>query len=157
TGMRLKGKRILLTTSNPFAFTGKWVEKVSATRLIVHHGTVTSCKLPKPKWTFNAERVVVDIGGRDKALQTTVNVKGGATCIFLVATHPVERVSRQTGFLTPSIGQSTVKGTIVSDSFFWAINRSADATIGAQYFSSRGVSQLGSFRMLPTRNLYLSV
>jgi len=157
TGMRLKGKHVLLTTSSPFAFTGKWVEKVSASRLIVHHGTVTSCRLPKPKWTFNAERVVIDIGGQAKVFNSTFRVKGVPSFYFPFATHPVERVGRQTGFLTPSIGQSTVKGTIVADSFFWAINRNTDATIGAQYFSSRGVSQLGSFRILPTRNSYLSV
>ena len=157
TGMRLKGKHVLLTTSNPFAFTGKWVEKVSAQRLIVHHGTVTSCQMPKPKWTFNAARAVIDIGGEAKIFNGTFRVKGVPGLYFPFATHPVERVGRQTGFLTPSIGQSTVKGTVLADSFFWAINRSTDATLGAQYYSSRGIAQLGTFRARPTRNSYLSV
>jgi LPS-assembly protein len=157
TGMRLKGKNIFLTTSNPFAFTGKWVEKVSAMRLIVHHGTVTSCQLPKPKWTFNAERVVVDIGGEAKIFNGTFRVKGVPSFYLPFAEHPVERVGRQTGFLIPSMGQSTVKGTIVGDSFFWAIDRSTDATLGAQYYSSRGVAQIGNFRMRPNPNTYLDV
>lgn len=156
TGMRLKGKHVILTTSNPFAFTGKWMEKVSDTRLIVHHGTVTSCQLPKPKWTFNAQRAVIDIGGDAKIFNGTVRVKGIPGFYFPFATHPVERLGRQTGFLTPSIGQSTVKGTTLSDSFFWAINRTTDATLGAQYYSSRGVAQLGNFRMRPTRDSYIS-
>ena len=82
TGMRPKGKHVLLTTSNPFAFTGKWVEKVSATRLIVHHGTVTSCQTPKPKWTFNAARVVIDIGGEAKIFNGTFRVKGVPTLSY---------------------------------------------------------------------------
>lgn len=157
TGMRLKGKNIFLTTSNPFAFTGKWVEKVSDTRLIVHHGTVTSCQMPKPKWTFNAGRVVVDIGGEAKIFNGTFRVKGVPSFYLPFGEHPVERVGRQTGFLIPSIGQSTVKGTIVGDSFFWAINRSTDATLGAQYYSTRGLAQIGNFRVRPNPNTYLDV
>src|SRR5437763_12895328 len=157
TGMRLKGKNIVLTTSNPFAFTGKWMEKVSPTRLIVHHGTVTSCQMPKPKWTFNAARVVIDIGGEAKIFNGTFRVKGVPSFYLPFAEHPVERVGRQTGFLIPSIGQSTVKGTIIGDSFFWAINRSTDATLGAQYYSTRGVAQIGNFRVRPNPNAYLDV
>ena len=43
TGLRARGGRNVLTSSNPFAFTGKVVEKVSLDRYIVHNGTVTSC------------------------------------------------------------------------------------------------------------------
>jgi LPS-assembly protein len=157
TGMRFKGKNVILTTSNPFAFTGRVVEKVSPTRLIVHHGTVTSCQLPKPKWTFNAERVVVDIGGTAKIYNSTFRVRKIPTFYFPFAAHPVEKVARQTGLLVPVIGQSSSKGFILGDSFYWAINRSMDAEIGAEYMSKRGYGQRGYFRAKPDPSSFFDV
>jgi LPS-assembly protein len=45
----------------------------------------------------------------------------------------------------------------VGDSFFWAINRSMDAEIGAEYLSKRGWSQQANFRMRPTSSSYLTL
>ena len=71
--------------------------------------------------------------------------------------HPVDRLGRQTGFLIPTIGQSSTKGTILGEGIYWAINREMDATIGAEYFSHRGWAQHGSFRARPTDNSYFNV
>src|SRR3954453_10489522 len=43
TGARVRGKHVLLTSSNPFSFSGAMVEKAGRNRIIVHRGTVTSC------------------------------------------------------------------------------------------------------------------
>src|SRR5207248_1311458 len=66
TGLRLRGGHTLLTSSTPFAFTGKLVEKTGPDHYVVHDGTVTTCELPKPKWIFSARKVVVDVGGNAK-------------------------------------------------------------------------------------------
>ena len=60
--------------------------------------------------------------------------------------HPADNLGRQSGFLIPAIGQSNSKGTIIGDSFYWAINRNSDAEIGGYYFSSRGWAQIGNYR-----------
>ena len=52
---------------------------------------------------------------------------------------------RDTGFLVPTIGRSSTKGNIVGDSFYWAINRSMDATLGS------GI--LLQARVVPTRRV----
>src|SRR6266480_1034707 len=44
---------LILTSTSPFAFRGKLVEKTAPDHYIVHDGTVTSCELPHPKWQFN--------------------------------------------------------------------------------------------------------
>ncbi len=59
---------------------------------------------------------------------------------------PVDNLGRQSGFLIPAIGQSNTKGTIIGDSFYWAINRNSDAEIGGFYFSSRGWAQVANYR-----------
>ena len=71
--------------------------------------------------------------------------------------HPVDKLGRQTGFLIPTMGQSSVKGTILGEGIFWAINRQMDATIGAEYFSHRGWAQHASFRARPTDTSYFNM
>ncbi|HUQ49297.1 MAG TPA: LPS assembly protein LptD [Terriglobales bacterium] len=157
TGVRFRGKNVTLTSSDPFAFTGKMVEKVSKDRFIVHQGTVTSCRLPDPKWTFNAERVVIDVGGSAKIYNTTFRIKKVPVLFMPFAAHPVANLGRQSGFLVPTFGASSRKGTILGESFYWAINRSMDATIGAEFYSSRGWAQHGEFRSKPSQNSFLNV
>ena len=48
----------------------------------------------------------------------------------------------------PLFGQSNTRGTILGDAFYWAINRSNDATIGASLYSARGWAQHGIFRSI---------
>lgn len=152
TGVRFKGKNVTLTNDYPFIFTGKMVEKLGPDRYVVHHGSVTSCELPNPKWTFNAERVEIKVRGNAKLYNGTFRVKRIPFFYFPVAGHPVNKAGRQSGFLVPNFGASSRKGTIIGDSFFWAINRSMDATVGAEYYSSRGWAQLGEFRARPTES-----
>lgn len=150
TGMRLKGKSITLVTSSPFAFTGKIVEKVGPERYVIHDGTVTSCELPNPKWTFSASHITVEVGETAKIYNGLFKVKKLPVFYFPFARHPVEKLPRESGFLTPSFGTSNRKGIIFGDAFYWAINRSMDATIGAEYWSSRGWAQHARFRATPT-------
>jgi LPS-assembly protein len=154
TGLRFRGSRAVLTSTAPFAFTGKIVEKTSPDHYLVYDGTITTCELPHPKWKFDAHKVVVDIGGNAKIYYSAFFLYRVPVFYFPFATHPVEREARQTGFLMPSVGRSSIKGNIVGDGFYWAINRSLDATVGAEYYSLRGWSQRGEFRARPSDNSY---
>jgi LPS-assembly protein len=156
TGIRLQGKGVTLITSNPFAFTGKIVEKVGPERYIIHDGTVTSCELPHPKWIFSASHIVVDVGETAKIYNSLFKLKSVPIFYFPFARHPVEKLPRQSGFLTPMFGTSNRKGTILGDAFYWAINRSMDATIGAEYWSNVGWAQRGEFRAAPTNSSYVN-
>ncbi len=157
TGARFRGKNVTLTSSNPFAFTGKLVEKVSPDRYIVEHGSVTSCELPQPKWTFNAGKIVVDVGGTAKLYSSNFRVKGVPILYLPYAQHPVERLGRQTGFLLPVIGTSSIKGFILGESFYWAIDRSMDATVGGEYMSRRGWGLTGEFRARPSDTSFVDL
>ncbi|MCU1311109.1 MAG: Organic solvent tolerance protein OstA-like protein [Candidatus Angelobacter sp.] len=151
TGMRFKGRNITLTNAEPFSFTGKVVEMTGRDHFIIHNGAVTSCALPDPKWTFKTERAEVDLGGSARLHHSTLRIKDIPVIYFPYAAHPTTAFGRQSGFLVPVVGVSSKKGTILGDSFYWAINRSMDATIGAAYFSSRGWEQTGSFRAKPSQ------
>jgi LPS-assembly protein len=146
TGTQIRGKNVSLTSSNPFSFVGARVDKKGPDKIIVHHGTVTSCRLPRPKWSFRAHQVEVVTGEDAKIYNTTFWLWRVPVFYFPFLDHPVERLGRKTGFLLPTIGRSSRKGYILGDSFYWAINRSMDATLGAEYYSRRGWAQHGDFR-----------
>ena len=157
TGARFKGRNVTLTSSNPIVFTGRMVEQTGQEEYVIHHGSVTSCEVPHPKWTFNAETIVIRIGMSAKVHNSTFRLKGVPVLYIPYASPPVERLGRQSGFLIPNFGTSSTKGTIIGDSFYWAINRSMDATVGAEYLSKRGWSLQENFRAKPSDTSYLNL
>ncbi|HET9304969.1 MAG TPA: LPS assembly protein LptD [Candidatus Sulfotelmatobacter sp.] len=157
TGLRFSGNRAILTSTAPFAFTGKRVEKTSSDHYEVYDGSITTCELPHPKWKFQAHRVAVDVGGNATIYHSDFLLHGFPVFYFPYATHPVSREARHSGFLIPTVGRSSTKGNIVGDSVYWAIDRTMDATIGAEYFSQRGSSQRGEFRARPSDTSYVDL
>ncbi|HEY7351374.1 MAG TPA: LPS assembly protein LptD [Terriglobales bacterium] len=156
-GFRLKNRHTLSAATNPFFFHGRVVEKTGPDNYTVIDGTVTTCELPRPKWEFAAHRVNVEIGGMATIYHSNFRLEGIPVLYFPFATHPVQKRPRQTGFLIPSIGRSSVRGYTAGESFFWAINRSMDLTVGAEYFSKRGWSPEGEFRAQPSDNSFVDL
>lgn len=156
TGVRTRGGAPMMTTTDPFSFTGELVEKIGRNKYVVTNGSVTSCRLPDPKWTFNASKIVVNLRDKARVYNTTFRIKGVPVLYLPFAAYPTEGLSRKSGFLIPTAGASSRKGTILGQSFYWAINRSMDATLGAEYYSSRGWAQIGEFRARPSEKSYIS-
>ena len=154
-GFRMRNSRYVLTSPNPFAFTGKIVEKHGPEHYLVRQGTVTTCELPHPKWQFDAKRIWVDVDGTAKIYNSDFQLMGIPVFYFPFVTHPVQKEQRQTGILIPSFGNSSTKGLIAGDSIYWVFNRSMDATMGAEYFSKRGWFERGEFRARPSDTSYL--
>ena len=157
TGIQFRANRVILTSTAPFLFTGKVVDKVSPEHYMVYDGTITTCEMPHPKWLFDARKIVVDVGGNAKIYRSTFLLHGLPVLYFPYATHPVDKQARESGFLIPSIARSSTKGNVIGDAYYWAINRMMDATLGAEYFSLRGWSQRGEFRVMPTERSYLDL
>jgi LPS-assembly protein len=153
-GFRLKSRRTTFTTTNPFFFTGRVVEKLGPDRYLVTDGTVTTCELPRPKWEFAAHRVNIEVGGHATIYHSNFRLEGLPILYFPFATHPLQKNPRQSGFLIPSIGRSSTRGNTAGESLFWAINRSMDVLAGAEYFSKRGWAPDAEFRARPTDNSF---
>jgi len=151
-GAVVRGRSVVLTTSNPFVIVGREVRKVSRNRYIVMNGSITSCAEPTPTWTFNAEKIDLVTGADAKLYHSTFRLMKLPIFYFPYTQAPASGMSRTSGFLLPTVGQSSTKGFIIGDSVYWAINRSADLTVGAEYFSSRGWSQTAQFRARPSQN-----
>jgi LPS-assembly protein len=153
-GFRMRNSRYVLTTSNPFAFTGKVVEKHGPDHYLVRQGTVTTCELPRAKWQFNARHIWIDVDGTAKIYNSGFELMGMPVFYFPFVAFPVQR-ERQSGLLIPTFGNSSTKGYIAGESVYWALNRSMDALMGVDYYSKRGWFQRGEFRARPDETSYV--
>ncbi len=136
--------RMVFTAPNPFALTGREVRQLGQGHYRVIHGTMTSCRLPKPDWQILSHMIEVNNG--------VAKTNNGLFEFFHVplmylpyATHPVSD-QRQTGILLPYVGNNTTKGLILGEGFYLTLGRSADLTIASQYYSKRGWAPNGLFR-----------
>src|SRR5215472_17151729 len=86
---------------------------------------------------------------------STFRLKGVPVLYLPKASLPVERLGRQSGFLIPTAGYGT-RGYTASEGFYWAINRTMDATVGGQYMSRRGWATTDGFRSRPSQKAFLN-
>jgi LPS-assembly protein len=144
-GVQRGTSRTVFTTPNPFLMAGKVLIKKGPDSYEMIDGSMTSCRLPKPDWRILAPRIAVT-NGTAKAWNANFRLLGYPILYLPYVTHAVDTSGRQSGFLIPAIGTSSIKGTIVGTAYYWAINRSADLMIGVQYYSLRGFAQSAEFR-----------
>lgn len=144
-GMKSTGRAMVYASSNPFLFTGRMVVRTGPQSYEIYGGTLTSCQLPRPDWMLYAGKFTID-SEKARAQNSTFRVMNVPVLFLPYVTHPIDPEGRQSGILIPEISNSSTKGFILGEQFYWAINRSMDLTIGAQYFSLRGWEQSGTFR-----------
>jgi LPS-assembly protein len=146
----------LLVTQNPLSFAAERLERLDADTYVVHHAWLTVCDAAHPFWRFYAVRAVV-------RLDRSARMRGVSFRIFSVpllylpyATLPLGRNVRQSGLLVPDAGHSSLKGFVAGDSYYWAVTDWLDLTLGAQYLSRRGWSQLAGLRATPAAGTHFA-
>lgn len=128
----------LLTTTNPFYFQGQWGERLEGGRYVIHKGFITDCKVPKPWWRLTSTKF--DILQNDRAItyHAIFRLKNVPIFYFPVYYKSLKNLPRQSGFLTPNIGHSSIYGEMFGLGYYWAISRSYDLLYRIQYFTLRG-------------------
>lgn len=147
----------VLRTENPFYVSGKTVDRLDEDTYVVENGSMTSCECAKHGWSMSARRARVSVDDKLVAHDTVFKLFGVPIFYFPILVDSIAREPRQTGFLLPHIGNSTQKGYIVGDGFFWAINPSADLMFGVEDYSKRGLAERGEFRAKPSANAEFTV
>lgn len=140
----------LLTTNQPFTFTGDWAERIG-NRYILYDGVVTNCRLPRPNWVLKAPRFDIIPGDRAIAHRAWFKLFRRIPLFYTpVFYKSLSKEPRKSGFLTPSVGTTTRRGNMVAMTYYWAINRSYDTIYRATYFTQRGLMHTADFRGKPT-------
>jgi LPS-assembly protein len=142
----------VLISDNPLYFEARDVERFAGDVYLVHRAWITICDPEHPKWQFYAPHVRIRLDKTAALVNANFRLFRVPLIWLPYATAPAGRKVRQTGFLIPDIGQSSRKGFIAGDAFYWAPKPWLDATLGAQFMSRRGVLERGSFRARPFEN-----
>ena len=142
----------VLLTDNPLYFEARTVERFAGDLYFVQKAWITICDREHPKWQFYAPEARIRL---DKTV-ALVNANFRLFRVPLVwlpyATAPAGSKIRQSGFLIPDIGQSSRKGFILGDAFYFAPISWLDTTFGGQYMSRRGFLERGNLRAKPLEN-----
>ena len=135
---------------NDFYFQGDVVEKKSDDIYVVERGAFTSCAQPVPRWRFTSGKATIRRDHHVSLHGALLKVKSIPVLYLPYLYYPIDEKNRSTGLLLPQIGNSTFKGFMVSQGFFWAINRSHDATINVDWFSESGLGLGTEYRYMLT-------
>ena len=121
-----------------FHFVAARLEETEDGEFVIEGGAFTTCAQPTPRWNFTAGRAVVRPGKHVWLRNVSFRVKNAAVAYFPALYYPIEEDGRQTGFLIPRYSRSDLRGHLVSQGFYWAINRSMDATFSVDHFTVSG-------------------
>ena len=126
-------------TQEPDAyFYGETIEKLGPAKYAITRGGFTTCVQPTPRWEIVTPRATITLEERAVLHNSVLRVKGVPLLYLPILYYPIDKQDRSTGFLIPNYGVSTVRGQTLSNAFFWAINRSQDATVFHDWFSKTG-------------------
>lgn len=130
-----------------YFFTGSAVHRVSEERFTILDAEFTACEAEDgrvPDWSFRARRVDVNASGYAKTRGVSFRTKKVPLIYLPYMLWPVES-SRVSGFLTPKPGFSTRRGPSLGIAYFWAINRSYDATFNVDLYAGAPAGATNTF------------
>jgi LPS-assembly protein len=127
-------------------FYGETIERLGPRRYRITRGAFTTCVQPTPRWEVASGSVTLNLNEYATAKSTILRVKGVPVMFLPMIYYPIREDDRATGFLLPTYGASTVRGQGLSNAFFWAINRSTDATFFHDWFTKAGQGAGAEYR-----------
>ena len=140
-------ERSLFGTQEPDAyFWGETVEKLGPRTYKITHGGFTTCVQPTPRWALVANSVTLTLDKHAVLTNTVLKVKDVPLFYLPAMYYPINKEDRATGFLMPIYSTSTIRGQTIKNAFFWAMNRSHDATFFHDFFSKTGQGFGGEYR-----------
>ncbi len=140
----------MLTSDNPCYFEGEWAER-QGEKYILYNGMITGCVLPNPWWTLTGPKFDIIPDERALAYKAVFRLRKVPLFYAPIFRKSLEKEPRQSGFLTPNVGNSSRRGLFFGLGYFWAINRSYDVTYIVQDFTERGFAHHVDFRGKPTQ------
>jgi lipopolysaccharide assembly outer membrane protein LptD (OstA) len=133
-------------TANEIYFSGERIDKIGEDKYKIYNGTFTSCTQATPIWSFKCKEATVNLEDYALLKNPVMRFKKVPGFFLPYIVLPLEKDDRQTGFLIPTFGSSSFRGAYISNAFFWAINRSMDATFYLDYYSKKGLAEGVDYR-----------
>ena len=146
----------MLVSPNPLTFEAQEVRRLDARTYWIEHAWLTVCQPDKPNWKFFSSHATLHVDRTVAMLNSNFQMFRLPLLYFPYASVPAGRKLRQSGFLIPEFADTSVKGFVFGDGYYWAPRDWTDLTLGAAYLSLRGWQQNGEFRAKPWENVTIS-
>ena len=119
---------------------GREAEKLGESAYRIRDGYFTTCDASRPPWKFTVRELDVELSGTGIAKDPVFYIEDVPVFYFPVLPIPVNR-ERQTGFLLPAPGYSSLYGPQIKTAFYWAISKDMDSTLFVDYLGDRGFKE----------------
>jgi len=150
TGVIYNGK-LFLTRHNIY-LEGKKLEKTGESSYRIEDGSFTTCNGTSPDWRITGKDLDVTLEGYGRLKHGFFYIKNVPVFYLPWMIYPAKR-KRQSGFLMPTIANSSVRGVDVRFPFFLDISPSVDATIVPRICTKRAAQTSLELRYIPTESL----
>jgi LPS-assembly protein len=127
-------------------FRGDEIHKIGPKKYRIVRGNFTTCVQPAPRWEMQSRSITLNLDDYALLKGAIFRVKDVPILYLPIFYYPIQEDDRATGFVMPIYGSTTARGQSISNAFFWAINRSQDATIMHDWFSKTGQQIGGEYR-----------
>ena len=144
-GVRRNGKALVYSTTNPMLFKGRVLLQTGEGSYRVIDGSITNCHLPHPDWRVISKTIQLE-NQHAETKNAWFELLGVPIFYLPYLRHPANEGDRESGLLIPVPSNSSIKGYVIGEQIYWAINRSIDMIVGSEYFSKRGWAPNGDFR-----------
>jgi LPS-assembly protein len=144
-GVRKAGRTTVFTTTNPFIFSGRVLLQNGEGNYKIVDGTMTNCRLPRPDWLLISRSIDL-VNGTASTTNSVFKFLGVPLFYLPYLRHPINDTGRESGIMIPVLSNSSIKGFVIGEQIYWAINRSMDMVVGTDYYSKRGWAPNGDFR-----------
>ena len=92
-------------------FYGELLEKVGEDRYKITKGGFTTCVQPTPRWELVAGSASINVGDYAILRNAVMRVKDVPVFYLPIIYYPIQDDDRATGFLLPTYGRSTFRGS----------------------------------------------
>ncbi len=148
-GERGARNRSMFGTLEPeIYFQGEAIEKIGPDKYRLRDGAFTTCVQPTPRWEIVSGNATINLHDYAILSNAVIRVKDVPVFYLPMLYYPIQDDDRATGILIPTYGASSARGQSISNAFFWAINRSQDATFLHDWLFSRGTGLGAEYRYM---------
>ncbi|MGH8013113.1 MAG: LPS-assembly protein LptD [Candidatus Binataceae bacterium] len=154
TATLINGK--ILSKDKIYRLDGKKIEKLEGQHYRVNDGFFTTCTCERgtPDWSITANEMDLHMGETGVARGARFNVLGYPILYAPYFTFPAD-TDRHSGFLSPRVGESGLRGFQLLEPYYLDINKSSDASLAGDIETSQRVGLLGEYRLINGEGDYL--
>lgn len=144
---QLHNARITVKQSD-YYLAGREITKFLGQHYRVRDGyfTTCGCESGTPSWSIAGREIDASLGGKGIVKDAKFQILGHTVMDIPYAVFPAD-TERQSGFLSPLMGQSRLRGFQYFQPYYLDINRSMDATVAFDVETSARVGGMAEYRL----------